>query len=266
MKVLVITPTLGRSRWLSETVDSVAALSLPIIHVLVAPGAVSVDLQRKFPNTEVISEAGSGMYGAVNDGARHCKSWDAITYINDDDLLLPAFNRLARAAKERGRAEQITYGRVSLVDGAGRRLGSIPINPWPTLSRSLYRLRIEPVYQQGTLISRAAWDRMGGFCETLRFCGDSEFLARACIKSIPFFFCNRTVGAFRLRTGQLTKNRALMINERFEVDRNLKLVSAPRRLHDKLASLVFRAANAAVYIERIARHGPITFDRMLEKM
>src|SRR5215216_5704836 len=146
-----------------------------------------------------------------------------MTYLNDDDLLLPRFATVVRTATP---AEQplIAYGAVRLIDSVGKRLGSIPVSPRPALNRALYAQRLEPVYQHGTLVTRAAWEKLEGFDEAFRFCGDSEFLARACVAEIPFVRVNGEVAAFRLRAGQLTKNRGAMQAERSRVDEKLKLI------------------------------------------
>ena len=265
MNVLVITPTLGQSPWLDETVASVAALGVAHRHVLVCPAAVRADVEKRFPEVQVVPEPGGGMYAAVNAGlAAATGEWDAFTYINDDDLLLPGFAAHARALLRAGSKPMIAYGNVKLIDGQGRRLGAIPVSPLPTMNRALYAQRIEPVYQHGTLVTRAAVTALGGFDVAFRFCGDSEFLARACFAGVPF---KRTggspVAAFRLRTGQLTKNRAAMEAERAAVDTKLGLIGSQPRMRRWIARLAFRSENLPIYAERVLRHGFVSFDELL---
>jgi hypothetical protein len=266
MKLLVVTPTLGESAWLDETVASVAAQPSPQQHVLVAPIARVAALAARFPKATVVAEPGGGMYAAINAGVAAARDWDAFTYINDDDLLLPAFRDVVRAVEAAAAAPLIVYGRVRLIGTGGRRLGAIPISPVPALNRALYAQRIEPVYQHGTLATRAAWNALGGFEPSLRFCGDSEFLARACVSGIPFVRATgREVAAFRLRADQLTKNRAALAAERTRVDVALGLLVPRRTLAHRLARWRFRFANLHVYAERIARHGFVSFDDLLAK-
>lgn len=264
--LLVVTPTLGRSPWLPQTVASVASLKLRCIHLLVAPPDVVSDLAAQFPQVRVIAEPGGGMYAAINAGLTAAGGWSGFTYLNDDDLLLPRFAAAAGRAETAGDRPAIFYGGVRLIDAQGQRLGAIPISPLPSLNRALYAQRLEPVYQHGTLVTRAAWTELGGFDASLRFCGDSEFLARACVKGVPFVrLGGGPVAAFRLRTGQLTKNRAAMETERARVDRQWNLL-APRRLaRHHWARWVFRAANLPIYAERIARHGFVSFDELLAR-
>jgi len=267
MKWLVVTPTLGVSPWLAETVASVAALSGDHTHMLVAPAEKGPSLRARFPHVLVTTEPGGGMYAAINTGLSAVSDWDAFTYLNDDDCLLPAFSQMVQQVAPRAAGRLIAYGGVKLIDRVGRRLGAIPVSPLPRLNRDLYAQRIEPVYQHGTLVTRPALAQLGGFNSRLLFCGDSEFLARACITGVPFVrVTSRPVAAFRLHAGQLTKNRAVMRAERAAVDVQLDL--RPRRItgRHRFARWVFRTANLPIYAERIARHGFVSFDEMLTRL
>ncbi len=265
MKILVITPTLGESPWLEATVGSVAALPVSHRHVLVAPSAAVPDLARRFPRVTVMPEKGGGLYAAINSGLTDTKDWDAFTYINDDDLLLPGLARSVAALQAQAGRPVFAYGRVRLIDRAGQRLGSIPISPQPALNRALYAQRLEPVYQHGTLISRAVWEEQGGFDESFRLCGDSEYLARLCIRGVPAVRVWAEVAAFRLRPGQLTKGRAAMDEERARVDAKLDLIPVRRTSRHHWARMIFRSANLPAYVGRLWRHGPVSFDQLLER-
>jgi glycosyltransferase involved in cell wall biosynthesis len=263
MRVLVVTPTLGSSPWIEDTVASVAAHA-SCKHVLVAPAAATDELQRRFPQLTVVPEPGGGMYAAINAGLKAVREWDACTYINDDDLLLPRFAQVVRAADTT--APRVAYGGVRLINTHGKRIGAIPTCPFPSLNRRLYAQRVEPVYQHGTVITRAVIDQLGGFDESLRFCGDSEFLARACVAQVPFVCAtSKPVAAFRLRAGQLTKNLPVMLEEHHRLYDKHQLPQ-PVTLSHRWARLVFRAANIPVYVERIARHGFLSFGEVLAKV
>ena len=266
MNLRVVTPTLGQSPWLDETVASVRTLGLAGGHVLVTPAAEAAALAERFGGVTVVAEraAGSGLYAAINDGLVAPGPWDAFTYLNDDDLLRPGFAAVvAHVGPAAG--PLLVYGRVELIDGTGRRLGAIPVSTWPRYNRALYAQRLEPVYQHGAVITRAAWEQCGGFDPSFRYCGDSEFLARLCVREVPAVYAGGAVGAFRLHRGQLTKHRSAMIEERARVDQKLGLLPPRLTLGDRWAWLAFRTANLPIYAERIARHGFITFDELLER-
>jgi hypothetical protein len=265
VKIIVVTPTLGSSRWLTETVASVAALPCDCRHVMVAPAAVVPALQAKFPRTMVLADSDQGMYAAINAGAAAWADWSAMTYINDDDLLLPRFAAVIRAVEPHAAQPFLAYGGVRLIDEAGRRLGSIPVSRFPAYNRALYAERLEPVFQHGTLVTRAAWERHGGFDPTFRLAGDSEWLARLCVAGVPARHVAGEVAAFRLRSGQLTKHRAAMQEERARVDAKLQLLTPRRSWRQRRARLVFRASNLAVYAERVAWHGWLSFNEVIER-
>lgn len=262
--LLVVTPTLGDSPWLDETVASVASVGVNLWHILVCPPDRVASLEARFPACRVMAESqpGRGMYAAINDGVAAADGWSAFTYLNDDDVLLPGFRSVAAAIS---RGAQLVYGRVVLIDSRGQRIGAIPYSRWPEFNRLLYAQHLEPVYQHGTLVARQAWDRCGGFDVGYRYCGDSEFLARLCVNDVPAAQVTVEVAAFRLRAGQLTKNRPELLKERAQIDRELGLVPARFTLRHRWARLLFRFNNAAIYAERILRHGFLTFDQLLER-
>lgn len=262
MKLLVATPTRGDSPWLAETVASVSRCAPGAAHVLIAPSARCTELAARFPGVRVVEETGGGMYAAINAGVAAVAEWDAFTYINDDDLLLPGFGRIL------GRSEKITgaamvYGGVRLIDENGGRLGGITVSRFPAHNRVLYALRLEPVYQHGTVVTRAAWERVGPFDATFRLCGDSEFLARLCVAGVRAEHVGCEAAAFRLRRGQLTKNRDAMEAERAKVDANLRLLCGVPVVRKVWVRVGFRVANTALYAERMWRHGFKRFDEVL---
>jgi hypothetical protein len=264
--LLVVTPTLGVSPWLPAAVASVAALGPRVNHVLVAPRSAVAGLRARFPAVQVLPEPaeGSGMYAAINAGAAS-PGWAAITYLNDDDLLLPRFRSVLDVVSALAPGTPaFAYGGVRLIDADGRRLGAIPISRRTPDHRALYAERLEPVYQHGTVFTRAAWERLGGCDATLRYCGDSDLLARACLLGLPARCVTRApVAAFRLHAGQLSQRRAALGAERALIDARLGLCTGPRTWRRRLARMTFRLENAPLYVERIARHGFVTFDDLL---
>ena len=264
MKIRVITPTLDKSRWLGATIESVAARVSVCEHVLVAPAERVAALTALHPGVTVVPESGGGMYAAINTGLAVPGQWDAFTYLNDDDVLLPGFDAAVRTAGSAGR-NCFVYGKVRLIDGAGDRLGAIPVSRFPAHNRALYAQRLEPVYQHGTLVGRSVWETHGGFDPAFLYCGDSEFLARLGALGVSPTYVNAEVAAFRLRRGQLTKNRSAMLEERKRVDEKLHLLPAKITARHRWARLVFRVSNLPVYAERIVRHGFISFDELLER-
>jgi GT2 family glycosyltransferase len=251
MRVLVVTPTLGESRWLVETVASVAALRLLGVHLLVTPAPMVAELARRFPLCQVVPEPSPnrGMYAAINAGVAAGKDWDAFTWLNDDDILAAGFAHLC-AEFERRPEIGVMYGRVALIDSAGTRVARHPVAPRGEDLAPLLARGIIPFAQPGTVIRREWFERVGGLDETYRLTGDFDFFGRALLAGAPFAFADTTVASFRLRAGQLSKQRGEMEAEK---TRALKPFASVRR--GRLAWWRFRCSNLALYLERLPRHG-----------
>lgn len=252
MRLLVVTPTLGASPWLIETVASVTACAPGAVHVLVAPEEKRQRLRAEFPGTEVVADPGGGMYAAINAGLSERRDWDVFTYINDDDFLLPGFAE-ARAAAG---LERVAYGVVELVDERGRDMGPVPVSRFPRWNGLLYRSGIEAIYQHGTIIGRDVWRRAGAFDAGYRLCGDSEWFARAALLGCPFVFRRSRVAAFRLRSQQMSRNEAAMMAEAARMRAGLG--PRPSRCMRWAATGLFRAGNLPLYLKRVFAHGLLT--------
>lgn len=255
---LVVTPTLGQSPWLGETVASVAALPRACRHVLVCPAAMRAELATRFPDTLVVEEpVGGGMYAAINAGIAAVPEWTGFTYINDDDVLVADGFAKALALRAAQPDADLLYGRVVLVDAAGARLGALPVATTPADLPALLVSRIMPLAQPGTWISRRIWDQLKGFDESYRLAGDLDFFVRALAAGARFAFVDASVAAFRIRAGQLSKQGELMEQETVRALRTLAGVSASLG-----ARWRFRLGNLGVYVERVRRHGLISMHEL----
>lgn len=88
-------------------------------------------------------------------------------------------------------------------------------------------------------------------------------MARLCLNGVPAQFVDGEVAAFRLRPGQLTKQREAMTSERRRVDETLGLRRGVGLMPRVWARLCFRLANGRVYLERLRRQGWKRFDTVL---
>ncbi len=213
-QVLVVTPTLGKSRWLEQTRASVAAHCHGAIHVLAAPGPEVGELQRRFPQCTVVADQGKsqGMYGAINAGiAAAGDGWRWFTYVNDDDFLTPGFAAMLQE-DVKGEAD-LHYGDVAYVDEDGRVIAPIPVERNPRHFGGLFRCSVSPLVQQGMLVRRELLERLGGFDTAYRLSSDLDFLLRAFAGGARFRHSGTMVGAFRIQPGQLSGQAVAMAEE-----------------------------------------------------
>jgi GT2 family glycosyltransferase len=255
-QVTVITPTLGRSRWLDQTVASVAAFRSArdaLGHTLVAPSDRVGALTARYPEVMVVPEpkTGGGLYEAVNYGARINSGWQWLTYLNDDDRLQPGFERLLDAARQ---AEaDIIYGRVSYIDDQGRALGSFPVEARPRRLAALMRAGIPPLTQQGTLIGRDCFDRLGGFDPRYRLAADYDFWVRAVVNGAAFVHIPAHAGSFRLRADQLSVDQEKVRDELASI--HGRHLPTGGRWSDLLVRMAFRCRHFSAILTRRKRTG-----------
>ena len=257
-RLLVVTPTLGDSPFLDASVDAVRHLrtQITILHVLVAPPETVPLLRARFPECEIIPDAGreGGMYGAINNGLHLRSDWDWFTYINDDDLLMPDFAGVFAEHCRSANPRVIAYGDVRNIRENGDSLGLQTVETSARYFPALLRQGISLFTQQGAIASREVVELLNGFDPSLRLCGDLDFWVRALAAGFEFRYYHSEVGQFRIRAGQLSGDVPARLAEREIILRKLPLLGIPSaRLH--FARIRFRLLNLPRYVERIRAAG-----------
>lgn len=270
-KLLVLTPTLGRSEYLDGSVAAVRSLTLDVTHILVCPADRVGELQGRFPGCRVVPDAGreGGIYGALNAGlaaAANDPTWQWFTYINDDDLLaVPGFPELVRRHCHGGLPENaatVAYGDIVNIDAAGRPLGRMTVEPNPAHLGTLLQGGISPVGQQGMLFGRPVVEALGGYSLSHKLCGDLDFWARAHAAGFSFTYYPLEVGRFRIQAGQLSGDVALTRRELEAITAACFPVPASGWAK-AVARLRYRLFNAPRYLERLRAVGFATSEQVL---
>jgi hypothetical protein len=250
MKIGVVTPTLGKRGTLDETVASVAEAGFE--HVLVTPHACVDALVTRYPHCKLIPESGSNMYKAIEDGVLVGGDWDYFTWLNDDDVLLPAgITGLVAQLNASPKVDAI-YGRVGWMNSDGVRRGSIPVantsSDWlPLISRG-----VVPLGQPGTLVRRARFLAIGGFDSQYKLCADLDLFARLAADGANIVFVAEEVALFRIHAEQLSKLETAVSEETSRISS-----ASPRSsfLRFLIARIRFVAANRASYGQRVFKLG-----------
>jgi GT2 family glycosyltransferase len=259
--LLVVTPTLGRSPWLSRTVKSVEAQAGPhAMHVLVAPPQVHDSLARIYPRCILVADIKSnGVYPAINLGIASATGaeWSWFTWINDDDELTPGFAaHLARTMEYDGKQLDApwTYGHVRLSNSDADDLGSLSIAHYPSDILKLAQAGVNPLNQQGMLVPRAWVEGGGPLREDLKICADVDFWLRAVVAGAKFRYSPETIALFRLRVGQISGDVA---RHQEEFNRVVKTVAGTSRgkVSRWAARARYRISNAGIYADRVRRCG-----------
>jgi glycosyltransferase involved in cell wall biosynthesis len=261
MRLLVITPTLGRSRFLANTVTSIASCGDRARHVLVCPVGVRADLARLFPQTTIVDDTGTGLYAAVNCGLRASRGEEIMTWLNDDDLFQPEGIASALARLDDDPRLDVIYGRVRLIGGQDEPLGWLPVSRRPADLTALLAQGIMPIAQPGTLFRRGLAERLGGLNDSFRLAGDLDFFARALLSGASFEFIDSVVASFRIHAGQLSKNKDVGVQENQRALAPLREVVLPR-FGPKWR---FRKDNWTTYLDRFRRHGWMRMETLYQQ-
>jgi glycosyltransferase involved in cell wall biosynthesis len=239
VNVSILTVSLNQANYLGEALDSVAAQTYPVEHIVVDGGstdATSAVLEAyRGRLAHVIAEPDHGPADALNK-ALALASGEIFAYVNADDALLPGSVGRAVAAFLRDPGLDVVYGHGWLIDAAGtplRRFRSAPFSP------RAYALGAAPVMQQATFIRRAAALDVGGFNVRNSTCWDSELLLEIALAGGRFLRVNEYWGLFRLHGGSISGSSRLEAEYRLDRRRLFERATGrpPRRADRVRATL-----------------------------
>jgi hypothetical protein len=262
-QLLVVTPTLGRSLYLRDTISSVVSAAkdgVKVIYRAIGPALARELVEKELrPLRELgvdarfLTESGKvpGLYAAINEAVANESelAWKAFTYINDDDALGPGFVKAWGAFLGAG-ARAFTYGRVRLIDGAGRSLGFVPTIGAQIFFEPLLAQGISPLNQQGMIVPRELWHSLSGFRTKFRLCADLDFWLRACRRGHQLNYFNKEVGHFRIQAGQLSGDTERLGEEIAAVVADCADLHRFSIKEFLFSRWIFRLANTGIYMRR----------------
>jgi glycosyltransferase involved in cell wall biosynthesis len=256
-EILVVTATLGHSRWLSESVASVARVRAAglagIRHRIAAPAGEVDRLRAQFPECEVIESHAKGVFGAVAEAAESAGSWSWMAWLNDDDRWEPGFELLVRAALLVDDAGcGVVFGGVRYVSDAGVDLGPLPSASEHAVVDALASGRV-PFSQQGMLVSRIAWEKTEGFDARWSLVADHDLWCRIAAHGFSFKKVRTLAASFRVRPGQLSSGRREVAAELAKL--RAELAAKPIRPVKRLPVLMMRVGSARSALVRWWRAG-----------
>lgn len=255
-ELLIITPTLGTSRYLEEAVESVRRLELDACHIFVCPTSQVGTLQTRFPGHLVIEDAGreAGLYGAINAGFRGAEvlglKWKWFTYINDDDRLAPGFGELVKRHCRTAETDTVAYGDIVNIDSAGQPLGRMTVEKNPRYFADVLRAGISPTGQQGMLFGAEVVEALEGYSLEYKLCSDLDFWVRAYAARFRFHYYPLHVGSFRIQPGQLSGDYMLTSRELDDITRRHLGGKALSPVKKRYIRWRYRFLNAPRYFER----------------
>ena len=256
---LVVTPTLGKSPYLAETIASVRHLPGKVEHIVVCPSSALSEIVITAPYSRIVTEpidGAVGMYGAINIGLRAARhEYDLFCYLNDDDFFLPDISRITSSVIA---GEQVIYyGKAKVVDENKKFLYQFPYSTFSKMAPTFLRHGIMPFMQPSMIVPRSVMNKVGLFDSSYRYCGDLDFIIRASSVGISFCRLNYFIAAFRLRKGQLSGSRSNMVEESAKAFKKAGF-GVPSKLQKAIVKMIFSLINLRTYVDRIRNLGVFT--------
>jgi glycosyltransferase involved in cell wall biosynthesis len=266
MRLLVVTPTLGRSPYLEETVKCIERQDLAVQHIISCPRAKVGELSRRFPCSHVVADGGreGGLYGAINAGLIAAEDpWHFFTYLNDDDRLGIDFAVMFKRHATAENLRTVGFGCIWNIDKTGRKLTGMTVGPYPRQYPALLQMGISPTGQQGMIFGREVVEAIGAYSTQYKICGDLDYWCRAMAAGFRFIFYPLEAGQFRLQAGQISGDVTTLRDELQRIVQIHFPMQVPV-LRKKLAKATYRLYNAPRYFQRIARLGLKSGYQLLE--
>lgn len=203
--ISIITPSYNRAAFIAQAVDSVLAQGYPDFeHIIV--DAVSTDdtleILKRYPHLQLLSEPDRGMYDAINKGIALAKG-DVIAWLNTDDLYPPdVFHVVARAfATDLDALALSGYAEVYEDTPAGSHL----VRTDPAVNDVDFWCRIvNAPTPNGWFFRRGFFEKIGFFDPSYRLVADRQLLIRAALAGIRPFPLREVIYHYRMHPDSAT--------------------------------------------------------------
>jgi glycosyltransferase involved in cell wall biosynthesis len=174
-------------------------------HIVADGGSTdgTLDVLRRYPHLDVMSERDSGLYDALNKAIRHARG-EVVGHLNSDDLYEPrVFGAVMRELAAHPEADAVVGGALTFEDtpsGAAVRQTYAPLSAQDFLRRATQGVIITNAW----FYRRRVFDRIGFFSLDYSLAADRDFLLRFWQAGCMFVPLNLPVYRYRSHGGSLT--------------------------------------------------------------
>jgi len=224
--ISVVIATFNRAAYLPATIDSVLNHSFKDFELIVVDDGSTDDTRAVLTaygsRLRCFYQNNAGPSAARNFGVRQAEgAW--IAFQDSDDLSLPEhLAALYRHAQKNPDCAMVfgngnylsgtpqSRGKETIIDPAkSRRLADQGVGLVDLFEKSILRL-------QAALISRQAYELIGGQDESLRICMDLDLGLRLLMK-VPVAYLDQAVFSYRIHAGNIGRNEELRLSENIRV-------------------------------------------------
>lgn len=220
MNLSIVTVCLNAEKYIDKTILSVLNQTIPVYEYLVIDGKstdntikVVNEYKERFKSKgvkfKVISERDNGISDAFNKGIT-LATGDYIGLLNADDELMETTHEVLQMVHNSTLAD-IYYGNSLWIENQND-LAYI-MRPKATDERNLKKLLFEMVMvHPATYVSKVAYEKVGVFDITFKYCMDQELLYRMYINGVSFKYIDHVMTKFKAG-GISDTNAKLVLNE-----------------------------------------------------
>jgi glycosyltransferase involved in cell wall biosynthesis len=199
--VSVVTPSLNQGAYIEAAIVSVLEQDYPSLeHIVVDGGSTdeTLEILRRYPHLQWISEPDGGQADAINKGFRRARG-EIFGWLNADDLYLPGAVSVAVAALRETKCA-LVHGGWRQIDERGETIVDVPAVEFD------YQRQLEAanrVAQPGAFFTREAFEAVGGLDESYRYAMDYELWLKLG-KRFEVRHVDQVLGAFRFHGSSKT--------------------------------------------------------------
>jgi glycosyltransferase involved in cell wall biosynthesis len=207
----IITPSYNQSSFIEQTILSVLNQGVEFEHIVIDGGSTdgTVEILKKYPHINWISEPDFGQANAINKGIRRAKG-QIVAYLCSDDVYLKNCLKTVQDYFEKNLDTTVIYGDCMYIDSENMPNG----NMYFTEKYNQQRLfQYDFIPQPSCFWHHQVVENIGLFNENLKYTMDYEYWLRASL-NYKFVYLPVTLAAYRLHQDSKTvEQRSAMILE-----------------------------------------------------
>ncbi|PKV62738.1 glycosyltransferase family 2 protein [Pontibacter ramchanderi] len=207
MKISIITPTYNSAAYIKDTLDSIHQQTYRNFEHVVIDGLSTdntLEIVKNYDIKKVISEKDSGQSNAINKGFGLIDG-DIFAWQNGDDLYTPDAFQIVTDYFTANPEVDIVYGYYQMIDEQGDWLCDVQPIEWN--SWLFIHGRFCPV-QPTVFWRRRVSEAVGLLDESLYFCMDVDFYAKALKQGFTYGRIPQFLGKFRVHQESKTQNKS----------------------------------------------------------
>jgi glycosyltransferase involved in cell wall biosynthesis len=200
----IITPTYNRATVLREAIESVQMQSdFTFEHIIIDGGSTdnTYDVVREYPHLIFISEPDEGLYFAINKGLQMARG-KYIGLLNSDDYYKPNSLKNALEILMATPTLMAVFGSAEVVFDDIRKPPILI--PYIFQNEMLQKASSDSVAINSSLISKEAYNQLGGFNVLYKVASDKEFLFRFGLAGIPYASFDKVLYCYKAHDTSLT--------------------------------------------------------------